>query len=117
MSSPPEDPQHRLRRMLDAGEYKFSRRALDEGTRDVRVACCLPGDPSAGEIVQYIVDALAPGGIILRPMPQGNPPNPDDVAWQATDRRGIFIKLKIREYEFGKFEAYIQSCHFTVHPR
>ncbi|MCE9565781.1 MAG: hypothetical protein K8U57_27465 [Planctomycetes bacterium] len=114
MPSPPPE-QQQLRSLLDDDEYEFSQRASRQAKVDLKDH--FGRDPSDGEVVQYIIDALGPGGVCLVPVAQCTPPDPNDIAWQATDRRGIFIKLKVYEYRLGKYRAYIQSCHRTNYPR
>jgi hypothetical protein len=112
MSSPPPE-QQQLVGLLDDGEYELSQRALDEGKRDLRDY--FGRDPTDSEIVQYIIDTLQTHGVCLTCAPQGNPPGSRGVAWQVTDTRQIFIKLRLQERRMGEYYAYVQSCHRSVH--
>jgi hypothetical protein len=94
MSSPPPE-QQQLIALLDDGEYELSQRALRDAKCDLKDH--FGREPTESEIVQYVIDTLRSSGICLACAPQGDPPGSGGDAWQVTDPRRIFIKLRLHE--------------------
>ena len=105
----------RLLELLASDDWEFSKRARFEGK--IALRWIYNREPNDGEMVEYVISLLK-ANTTLRCAPQGNPPGSTGIAWQMTDSRNIFVKLRI-EGGFGekrcKEYAYIQSIHESVH--
>ena len=112
MSSPPPE-QQQLVGLLQVGDYLLSERALREAKCDLKDH--FNREPTESQIVEYVIAALDCQGLCLTRSLQGDPPGSGGEAWQVTDSRKIFIKLRFHERRFGEVVAYLQSCHKSVH--
>jgi hypothetical protein len=101
----------RLLELLEGGDWKLSERARREGKPALR--WLHDREPTDWEMVEYVISLLK-STRTLRCAPQGNPPGSAGIAWQMTDRRNVFVKLRI-EGGFGQKcrqeYAFIQSIH------
>jgi hypothetical protein len=109
----PEKARVRLSELFEADDWEFSERARGEGK--LALHWLHERMPTDWEMVVYVI-ALLKGNTILRCAPQGDPPGSTGIAWQMTDPRNVFIKLRIVERRIGQEYAYIQSIHASVHP-
>jgi hypothetical protein len=112
MSSPPPEQQQFVA-MLEAGDYLLSQRALRDAKRDLMDH--FGREPTESQIVEYVIDALVNQSLCLTRTLQGEPPGSGGEAWQLTDSRRIFIKLRFHELRFDEVVAYLQSCHKSAH--
>lgn len=115
--SDPETARARLVELLEEDEWRISERARREGSVALRwLHDCEPTDQ---QMVVYVISLLKTK-TTLRCAPQGNPPGSTGIAWQMTDARNVFVKLRIQG-GFGEQErqeyVYIQSIHESVHPK
>lgn len=104
----------RLLELLNDDEWELSERAEQEGR--VALHWLHKRTPTQCEMVEYVI-ALLESTITLRCQPQGDPPGSTGDAWQMTDARNIFVKLRICERRMSQEYAYIQSIHESVHAR
>ena len=104
----------RLLELLDADDWTFSERARAEGKLALR--WLHNREPTDWEMVEYVISLLKTN-TTLRCAPQGDPPGSTGIAWQVTDRRNVFVKLRICERRIGQEYAKIQSIHESVHPQ
>lgn len=111
--SDPEAIRRRILELLEEANYQLSRAAISDAEKDLLPK--LGKKPSQSEIIDYVIEALSESRVVLRCAPQGNPPGSGGIAWQLTDRQGIFIKLQIREIRFGQEYVFVQSCHLSKH--
>ena len=102
----------RLLQLLEGDDWEFSDRARGEGKLALR--WLHNREPTDWEMVEYVISLLKTN-ITLRCAPQGDPPGSTGIAWQMTDRRNVFVKLRICERRIGQEYAYIQSIHESVH--
>ena len=110
----PATARLRLLECLEGDEWEFSERAEREGL--VALQWLHGRRPTRWEMVEYVI-ALLKTDSPLRCAPQGDPPGSTGIAWQMTDPRNIFVKLRICERRMGQVYVYIQSLHESVHPR
>lgn len=110
----PEKARTRLLELLEADDWEFSERARGEGKRALR--WLHNRVPTDWEMVEYVISLLK-SNTTLRCAPQGDPPGATGIAWQMTDSRNVFVKLRIGERRIGQEYAYIQSIHESVHPQ
>ncbi len=110
----PEKARSRLLKLLEGDDcaWEFSERAEREGT--FALQWLHNRMPSRWEMVSYVISLLK-ANTTLRCAPQGNPPGSTGIAWQMTDAKNIFVKLRICERRMGEEYAYIQSIHQSVH--
>ncbi|MBI2803813.1 MAG: hypothetical protein HYX68_02385 [Planctomycetes bacterium] len=112
----PASARSRLLDLLRSHEWKISERALKEGK--IALRWLQRREPTEVEMVDYIIAVLTTN-IVLRCAPQGNPPGSTGIAWQMTDSKNVFIKLRIAGGfgdESSEEYAYIQSIHESIHP-
>jgi hypothetical protein len=115
----PTGARSRLLELLEGDdcEWMISDRARREGKLALR--WLHEREPTDWELVEYIISVLKTN-TTLRCAPQGDPPGSTGIAWQLTDARNIFVKLRI-EGGFGEESreeyAYIQSIHESIHPK
>jgi len=102
--------------LLEGDDWEFSKRARREGKLALR--WLHDREPTDWEMVVYVISLLKTN-TTLRCAPQGDPPGSTGNAWQLTDARNIFVKLRIAG-GFGQERpqeyADIQSIHESVHP-
>ena len=110
----PEKAGARLLELFEADDWEFSERARAEGK--VALRWLHKREPTDWEMVEHVISLLK-GNTTLRGAPQGDPPGSTGIAWQMTDSRNVFVKLRICERRIGEEYAYIQSIHESVHPR
>jgi hypothetical protein len=110
----PEAACIRLLELLEADDWELSERARREGK--VALRWLHHREPTDWELVEYVISLLK-SNTTLRCAPQGDPPGSTGIAWQTTDPRNIFVKLRICERRIGQEFAYIQSIHESVHPQ
>jgi hypothetical protein len=108
----PATARTRLLELLEADDWELSERARNEGK--VALRWLQNREPTDWEMVEYVI-ALLKANTDLRCAPQGDPPGSTGIAWQMTDRRNIFIKLRICERRIGQEFAKIQSIHESIH--
>lgn len=112
----PESARSRLLELLEGNNWELSKRTQSEG----RIALRWLHDraPMDCEIVDYVIGLLKEK-TTLRCAPQGNPPGSTGLAWQMSDARNVFIKLRI-EGGFGEKcpQEYVWiHIHMSVHPK
>jgi|GEM_PF-6236564 len=112
----PEVARTRLLELLEGDdcEWQFSERARSQGKETLR--WLHNRQPTDWEMVEYVIGLLK-AKTELRCAPQGDPPGSRGIAWQMTDTRNVFVKLRICERRMGEEYAYIQSIHESVHPQ
>jgi hypothetical protein len=107
----------RLVELLEGDDWDFSKRARCQGPSALR--WLHNREPTETEMVVYVISLLKTK-TTLRCAPQGNPPGSTGIAWQMTDPRNVFVKLRI-EGGFGQQQpqeyAFIESIHESVHPK
>src|SRR5437867_1267197 len=84
-------------------EWEFSERARREGK--IALRWLQSREPTDWEMVVYVISLLKTD-TTLRCAPQGNPPGSTGIAWQMTDQRNVFVKLRICERRIGQEYAY-----------
>jgi hypothetical protein len=104
----------RLLALLEGDDWEFSERARREGKLALR--WLRDREPTDCEMVDYVISLLKKN-TTLRCAPQGDPPGSTGIAWQMTDLRNVFVKLRICERRIGQEYTYIQSIHESVHPQ
>jgi hypothetical protein len=109
----PAAARTRLLELLEGDDWEFSDRARGEGK--VALRWLHNREPTDCEMVDYVISLLK--STTPRCAPQGNPPGSTGIAWQMTDRRNVFVKLRICERRIDQEYAYIQSIHESVHPQ
>jgi len=114
-----DDPAAARSRLLellegDDCDWEFSERAEREGI--LALHWLHDRKPTRWEMVGYVISLLKTD-TALRCAPQGEPPGSTGIAWQLTDARNIFVKLRICERRIGQEYAYIQSIHESVHAK
>src|ERR1700722_18394632 len=92
--------------------WEFSERARRDGK--IALKWLRKRDPTELEMVEFVIAVLKTSAA-LRCAPQGDPPGSAGIAWQLTDARNIFIKLRICEHRIGQEFAYIQRLHESDH--
>ncbi len=108
----PAPARKRLLELLDNDDWELSERARSEGKLALR--WLNDRDPTDCELVSYVISLLK-SSTDLRCAPQGEPPGSTGLAWQMTDDRNVFVKLRICEKRFGEEYAYVQSIHVSLH--
>jgi len=115
-----EDEDHeavarlRLLELLEGDDWELSERAEREGK--IALHWLHDRTPTQWELVEYVI-SLIKSTVEMRCSPQGDPPGSTGIAWQMTEERNIFIKLRICERRIGEEFAYIQSIHESVHTK
>lgn len=113
----PEAGRSRLLKLLRGDDWKLSERAEQEGQRALH--WLHNRKPTRWEMVEYVISVLK-SDATLRCASQGDPPGSTGIAWQVTDPRNIFIKLRIEGgfgQECSEEYAFIQSIHESAHPK
>jgi len=115
MVSPGSDPRleevrRRLVELLDAAEYRITRRALEQGSQILQD---WGFTPTEWGLVNYILTRLRQGQPI-REAPQGDPPGCHGIAYELrnADSSGLYIKLKFDEQSFSRKIVVVISFHY-----
>lgn len=105
-----EDVRRRLIALLDAADYRATKRALEEGFQILKDWGITPTEWG---LVDYILKRLRQGHPI-REAPQGDPPGCHGIAYELkhADSSDLYIKLRIDEQSFGHELVIVISFHY-----